>query len=371
MKILYFINKITNSGGMERIIIDKMNFLAQQNNYTLFLAYYGTKDDVSFYLLDKKIKKMPIPINADSLSFINKSINTIRLVRIIRSTIIQCKPDIIINANTILVSWILPFMKRKIPKIIELHFSYDGIKQMNTELYKSRIKGKILDLLRKTIYPLYHKMVVLTETDKIAWNFNNISVIPNFTSLEFSTQSSLTYPKAICVGRLEIQKDIPILLKAWKIVLKHEPQWTLDIWGEGSLKEQLQNEISTLGLQNSVTLKGTSQTIQNEYLNSSLFILPSLYEGFPLVLIEAMKAGLPCIGFDITGNNEIICNGKNGFIVKERTPQALAKTILQIISHPKTLPDLGHNAYQKSLLFDKERIMLLWMQLFNTLSNKQ
>ena len=367
MKILYFINHITNNGGIERIIFDKINYLQREKGYTIYLAYYGELDDKPFYQLDHRIIKIPIPLNIDSSSFKNKICNVIKAIPHIFSIIKQSRPDIIISANTILITWILPFIQKKIPKILELHFSYEGIIIMNEEIHNNKIKSKLLSIARKLIYPLYDKIIVLTQKDKALWKFKNIEVIPNFTSLEFSGQTSMKELKAICVGRLEMQKDLPILIKAWEIVAKRFPNWTLEIWGKGSMEDKLKDEITLLGLEKKVFLKGVSKDIEKVFLTSSVFILPSLYEGFPIVLIEAAKAGLPCLGFDITGNDEIIKDGINGYLIKERNYQVLSEYIIKTISNPDKMDRMGKESLKISKSFDKERIMSSWIELFEHL----
>ena len=123
-----------------------------------------------------------------------------------------------------------------------------------------------------------------------------------------------------------------------------------------------------LGLKDIIHLKGISQNIEEEYPNYSLFVLPSRYEGFPLVLVEAMQFGLPCIGFNISGNNAIIEDGENGHIVMERTPEALAEKIIDVISNNDKMKEMSVNAVTSVQRFDKDRVMGMWNNLFEELT---
>lgn len=366
MKILYFLGHITNSGGMERIVIDKINYLAD-SGYDVSLAYYGTKEDKTFYPLNENVKRCPIVRYDGNQSFIKRMIIAVKSIVAILRIIGWEKPNIIVNANTVIVSWILPFIRRKIPKIVELHFSYDGMLIVNEEIYgKHSMKASFNNWLRRKIYPLYDRCVLLTEDDKKRWGFHNAVVIPNFTALDSSNKTDLKSKRAVCVGRLSYQKNIDILVDAWNIVAKSHPEWNLDIYGNGELEENLKRRIDTLGLESFVTLKGVSSKVQEEYPKYSLFVLPSRYEGFPLVLVEAMSFGLPCVGFPIVGNTTVIQTGKNGLLAEERTPKCLANSLIEIIEDEVLLKSMSINAVESVKKYEKNNVMKMWQKLFDS-----
>ena len=353
---------------MERIVIDKINYLSEKGYY-ISVAYFGNKDDVPFFFIDEKVHRIAMCEYKGTTSFLSRLRQSIKILYVLKNIIANVDPDIIVNANTPLVSWILPFVRKDIPKVFEFHFSYQGLKIMNRELYgKNVFKAYINDVLRKTIYPLYTKCVALTEYDKKAWGFNNMVVIPNFTSLTTKRQTQMCKKMVISVGRLCYQKDLQILIDAWAIVNRKYDSWQLDIWGDGVDREVLENKIEDLGLQDVVNLKGISHNIGEEYPNYSLFVLPSRYEGFPLVLVEAMQFGMPCIGFNIPGNDAIIEDGRNGHIVKERTPEALAEKITDTIYNSDKMKEMSVNAVESVQRFDKDKVMGMWNNLFEELT---
>lgn len=365
MKLMYFLTHITNSGGMEHIVIDKINYFAE-NGYEIALAYFGKETDEPFFPLSANVKKYPIDLFLDTSSLYIKGINFIKLISRLNGIIKRFSPDVIVNANAITISWILPFLKRNIPKIVELHFSYDGLMEMNKEYYgNNKFKCYINNKLRTTIYPKYHYCVLLTDTDKKKWGFRNAVVIPNFTNMHGISRNEHSAKNVICVGRLDPPKNIDLLVKSWKIVASAEPVWHLDIWGDGVLRTQIESLIVKLDLQDFVTLKGTSKKLDEEYPKYSLFVLPSRYEGFPLVLVEAMEYGLPCVGFDISGNIAVIEDGKNGIIVKKRTPEDLATAILSLIQSPSLRKKMSVYAANSIKKYSKENVMQMWTDLFN------
>lgn len=364
---MYFINQITNSGGIERIVIDKVNYLANLPDYRVCLAYYGSLDDVPFYQIDKKVVLMPIPFDVMGTSFFKKIFHIKKLMVDVKRKIVIAKPDIVINANVWVISYFLPFIKRNIPKIVELHFSYDGLKIMNREIYHSnRFKIAVNEALRRLIYPCYDRCVVLTNDDVAKWKFKNIEVIPNFTNVHNLEATTIVREKIVInVGRLEFQKNHEALLNAWKPISVKYPDWKLEIWGSGSLQKSIENQIKKLDLQDSAFLKGVSSEIHKQYLKSSFFVLSSRYEGQPLVLIEAMQLGLPCVCFSITGTNDVIENGKNGFIVPAGDIDALSDGIEKMIQSMEFFDDFSKNSIETSARFNKGYVMSLWITLFN------
>ena len=128
MRLLYFINSITNSGGMERIVIDKINYLANLEGYNISLAYYGSEQNESFFPIDDKIMRKPISSVRGTSSFAKRIMTFLKNRKMILDIIDDTTPDIIVNANMNLVSWLLPFVRKSIPKVVELHFSWIGMR---------------------------------------------------------------------------------------------------------------------------------------------------------------------------------------------------------------------------------------------------
>ena len=373
MKLLYFVNSLTNSGGIERILVDKMNYLAARPTlaYEIHVSYFGKKDDALFYQLHSSIFLHPIAIEGNSRSFGKRLMVIPNLYKEIKRIVKEVSPDIIINENMKLVSYILPLTFKHIPRIYVIHFSYEGLIIMDKESFHNPIKQYVMMWLRKSLLKKYDRFVVLTEHDRKKWNAKTVEVIPNFTNFVEQVPSNLNHKKAICVGRLTHQKDMPMLIRAWKLVIKEEPEWTLDIWGSGNEYESLKSLIGETGLEKHVFLKGTSQRIEAEYNQASLFVLSSRYEGFALVLLEAMNAGLPCVSFDIPGCNNLISDGDNGIIAKERTTECLANSILKYIRLDKEEKlRMQSNALTTVAKYSKERVMQMWMQLFDLLHSQ-
>lgn len=369
MKLLYFINQIGDSGGIERIVIDKVNYLSQISGYELHLVYYGKSDTKSFYPIDEAVKLWAIEEDTSTHSFVKKLNSISHIYHEVCKVVDLACPDVMVNANARIISYFLPLIYRRIPKIVELHFTYEGLQIMNEEIYgRNSWKSAINNALRRFFYAQYHKCVVLVNDDIMAWGFKNLIVIPNFTNLSFPHMSDSKREKMVInVGRLEDQKDHQILISSWGMVKQKYPDWKLEIWGGGSLKDVLQKQINKAGLQDCVLLRGTTQHIDKEYARASFFALSSKYEGMPLVAIESMTAGVPCVSFDISGIKDVITNGEDGMIVEQHTPEAFAQGILKMIENPEMIASMSVKSKAKVKNFDKTQVMKKWIGLFETL----
>lgn len=372
MRLLYFLNSIINSGGMERIVIDKINYLVGLDGYEVALAYYGTEADKPFFPIDQRVRLCPMGMQNLGNSLTEKFVSFWRLPRKVGRLIDEVNPDIIVNANTILVSWLLPFIRRRIPKVVELHFSYAGMKIISEEMYGDNwLKKEFNYWLRRWGYPKYDRCVLLTDDDLRDWHFKNAIVIPNFTNIKPQEYNLLEKRKRVVnVGRLSPPKNQKVLVEAWSIVNKKAPDWRLEIWGSGELYDDLAKQITDLGLEEKVNLMGGTHHIEEVYCYASFFVLSSSYEGQPLVMIEALQSSLPCVCFAVNGVRGTIKNGGNGYIIENMTAEALADGILKMIEHQDEIPAMAQRAKESAKVFEKERIMARWTALFEELTQK-
>lgn len=366
MNIIYFVPNITIAGGIFRIVSDKMNYLAENIEGQLFLAYYGNGQEKPIYPLHPNILLIPIDIDW-KVGFGKKILRILKNISVIRHTLKKNEIDIVVNANAPLLIWILPFICRRIKKVHEFHFSYEGQQILDEEIFKSQAKKHLTQYLRKYCLKKFDMVVALTDSDKEMWGLQNILVIPNFSNIQQHGESSRENKVVISAGRLEHVKGYDRLISAWALVTQKHPDWQLEIWGEGRLRNCLQQQIDNLHLSSIVYLKGVSHNMSEVYARSSFFVMSSLYEGFPLVLVEAMNCGLPCVSFDITGANSIIDNGKNGFLVPHNDIDALAHACIKLIKDETLWKDMGNQAYISSARFSKQKIMQKWIDLLERL----
>lgn len=170
---------------------------------------------------------------------------------------------------------------------------------------------------------------------------------------------------------MSYQKNHDLLIQSWTYVLNSYPDWKMEIWGDGSDKDKLQALIKKLGFIDSVKLCGQTSSIQDVYSRASIFALPSRYEGFPLVVSEAMQFGLPCVSFSIHAIENRIIDGQTGYLAdnNNRTPKEFANALCKCIESVEQSDILSKNAIKIISQYSIENIMAKWINLFESVAH--
>ena len=223
--------------------------------------------------------------------------------------------------------------------------------------------GSLVRNLRKL-----DKFVVLTRSDYEHWpELDNKIVIPNFISDFPSQPSSLKSKNVIAVGRYTWQKGFDLLIDAWCMVTKHNKDWMLHIYGPGD-NDEYQRMADEKGVGNRFVCHSYAKNVYEKYLDSSIFVLSSRYEGFGLVLAEAMASGLPSVAFSCPdGPADIVTDGVDGILVESGNVEKLAEGLLFLINHEEKRILYGSNACKNMQRYDKDNIMRQWIHLFESL----
>lgn len=382
MKIAYCIDSVTAMGGIERITIAKANALADMEGYDIYIlvAYHHI---VPIFPLNPKIKLVVLdvdygadygksPLQAWGIMVQKRKEYKRKLEKVVD----EIMPDILISVNQSEKFSIKSLSLNYHPIIIrEVHFctEYRLLEPQNTfQLLVAKLRHWYdYRWNMKAI----HRIVLLTEEDKERHWKNNpkAMVIPNpITDVPNVAHSETKEKRVIAAGRLVNQKNFASLIRAWKGVQAKHPDWKLDIYGEGSLKTSLEKLIADLQLEGAVCLQGKTQEIFKEMTNSSIFVLSSIYEGFGLVIVEAMSCGLPVVSYACPcGPKDIIEEGKDGFLVEVNDEQTLAARINQLIEDEELRRQMSQAALQKSEKYKMERIIPMWMDLFEKLKREK
>ena len=179
--------------------------------------------------------------------------------------------------------------------------------------------------------------------------------------------SPLDEKRCIAAGRLESQKNFKDLITAWKTVDARHPDWKLSVYGDGSQKESLQDQIDSMGLKGKVTLKGRTNDVRKELLGSSCLVMSSRFEGFPMILLEALATGLPIVSYDCPkGPSEIVTIGANGYLAKVGDTGTLAQGICSVIANEELRKRFGAESKRRSENFSLEKTMEKWDALFKS-----
>lgn len=169
------------------------------------------------------------------------------------------------------------------------------------------------------------------------------------------------------IGRLTEQKGFIYLIQAMPSLLSSFPKLKLEILGEGELKDTLLAEIETLGLQDSVKILGKQSDVIPFLKRLDLFVLPSLWEGLPTVVLESMACGTPVLATDIPGTRELINHEVNGWLVEPANPTALAAGIKQLLDSPETLARVSLLAQDQVEVFSFGRIAAEFSQFYQSI----
>jgi glycosyltransferase involved in cell wall biosynthesis len=213
------------------------------------------------------------------------------------------------------------------------------------------------------------KMVVLTDSALKDWpELNNIVKIPDPLPFRINGKSTLEHKRIISIGRYDYDKGNDLLLKAWSIVEKSCKDWTLDVYGMGNQLpyKKLLRELNID--ETRCHLHGSLTNVREAYLNSSIFALPSRFEGFGLVIIEAMACGVPVVAFDCeNGPRSIITDGIDGFLIPPFDIDAFAEKVILLMNDDSLRKKMGENAQRTSSLYDIESVGFQWRRLFDEL----
>lgn len=381
MNILYCVPALYNPGGMERILTEKVNYLANLEGYNLFVFTTDQDNRPLYFKLDDRVTVHHSNLNFNqyfSCNYLEKYLGTKKLLRLyeqqLQAYIKKNNIDLIVSLGGKELEFLYR-MKTNSAKICELHFSIDIRKQFilsrgTNPLFKLIGKYRAWEMIQQT--KKLDQLVVLTKKDeeKLKLTHQNVTQIYNFSPLAPTEKASLNQKKIVAVGKLDPQKGFDLLIEACTFI-KNWDGWILEIYGQGPDEEQLRSQISSHHLEQHIFLKGITQKVAEVYNSASFYVLSSRFEGFPMVLLEAISFGLPIVSFDcVTGPNEVIHNDDCGILVDDGNTEKLGEAIQRLIENRKEREEKSERAFQKSRIFSKDEIMKQWLELFKKHTQK-
>lgn len=381
MKIAYYLPSLQAPGGIERIITFKANYFAEHfEGYEVTIITSEQMGKAPHFPLSPKVKHIDLGVPFDlpySQSIISKvlkyPLRYFRFKQRLSNILNEIKPDITISTLRRELNF-LHKLKDGSVKIGEFHvsrYAYGAESLKHNNVLINLVKKKWSDKMVKNLSRL-SKVVILTKEGAEDWpELSNIEIIPNpISTLQENRLTDIGAHRAIAVGRYAPQKGFDMLISAWAIVNEKHPDWKLDIYGEGALKDKLQKQIDDLGLNGNCMLRHTVSNIVDKYCESSIFILSSRFEGFGLVLVEAMSYGVPCISFACPhGPADIIKDNEDGLLVETENIKELANKICYLIDNEKVRIEMGNNAKENAKRFLPESVLPQWKKLFDSLTN--
>ena len=380
MKIVYVYSTMAKAGGTERMIAEKASFLSEHYGYDVtIISCIQREDDENSFYTSKKVKQINLGIpffHQYKYRYPRRLWYKWRYNRLMKkgvgNAVKQENPDILIGVSRFMADFVSK-IKCRAKKVIECHETryntrFDAsIKQSGLVRFFAAIYGY---LYFRTIERHADVVVTLTEGDEILWKkAKRTVVIPNFSTTSISQYTNCTSKRVIAVGRLAWEKGFERLIKIWSIVSSKHPDWNLDIFGEGQMRDTLMDMVKHYQISN-LTIHNCTSNISLEYANSSICTSTSFFEGFSLVILEAMTHGVPCVSFDCPfGPRSIIDDEVNGFLVKEGDINLFAERLCLLIENEDLRKQFSNRAIEKAKAFDVEIIMDKCRRLYEEMLN--
>lgn len=379
MKVLYVIDSLASKGGAERILTEKMNYLVSRFGYevTVVTCHQNVDTLPNTYDLLPQVRQVNLcipfyvqyKVGYPRRFFVKLKIRR-QLVHNLTACVLQEDPDILIGVSYFDADIVCGIPCRA-KKIIESHDARPFTLQRQglsrywfSDLYMKWFRQRYFSQIEQRA----DVVVTLTQGDALEWNkAKRVTVIPNFSIMPVTAFSTGEEKRVLAIGRLEWQKGFDLLIDAWTIISPQHLDWRLDIIGTGMLEEDLKRRISDAGLTNVQIHPFTSQ-ISKEYARSSLFVLSSRFEGFSLVLLEAMRHGVPCVSFDCPyGPSDVLVDGISGLLANNDDSSDLAAKMGQLMGDNTLRKRMATAAIERAKTFNVDEIMQKWKILFKSL----
>lgn len=380
MRIIIIHRSFALVGGAERVITDKANYLAGLGHQLMLVSYEQGQHPLP-YVLHPSVAYDDLDCRFFTLSRYSLLLRLYHFFRLrakfkksLHKLISSFKADVVVMASDwqTLLDLVLGAAS-PIPVIAEFHNAYDYVMR-NVEVSGSPIKQKLTKAYYWQTLKYLHqctKMVVLTHIDADCWqkHFDNVVVIPNPVTLypEVVDDIPKDHGRIIFVGRFNHEKRIDRLITAFSMIATRFPDWHVDIFGDGNEKDNLIRQISEKKLENRVVIHEPTKAIYDEYKRSEMLVLCSEHEASPLVLVEAMACGVPCVSMDCpNGPREIIKDGETGLLAKDGDVKDLASKIEWLITHEQERLEMGQNARLSAASRKMSVVMKDWEALYTS-----
>ena len=366
-KIALLVYDVTLTGGAERVALNLAGEFAKTDKvYIISIAMEDTSEDGEIRgnldCLPKSVRFLSLSKEMGSITM-----NFLKYKKSLKEILKREQIDVLLSITAGVVTLACAAARRTKTKVVFCeHSNLENMTYGKKHVFRQHYGADLADAV-----------VTLTRRDRINYMRlfktpkDRLFTIPNwFTPLPEPPKYDIKSKKIISVGRLEEVKGYEYTIACAEKILKNNPDWEWDIYGDGSLRDELQKIIDERHIER-LTLKGNATDIRERYAGYAFLVMTSRYEGFPLSLLEAQVSGLPIVSFDCpTGPSEIVTDNVNGFIVRQFDVEELTKKVQRLITSDKLRSQFSGHAGDNLQQYSKERVLRQWRRLFVCLKIK-
>lgn len=377
IKLAYCIPALYSASGMEKTLTIKANYFADMLGYDVFIITTDGIGKPPAFPLSNKISVINLNIDFEYIwnypiykKVFYYTFKQVLYKRRLSKTLKQIKPDITISTLRREINFITR-IKDGSRKVGELHFNKKNYRDLDIHdspgFFKSIVSKLWMHQLIGNLKRL-DRFVVLSHEDRDQWNeLENVSVIYNPLDKLPGKTSDCSAKKVIAAGRFVHVKGYDLLIDSWKIVSEKHPDWTLTIYGAGN-KESFRRQAAANGISDKCFFEEPVSNLDDKLGESSIFAFSSRFEGFGMVITEAMASGIPPVAFACPcGPKEIINDGINGLLVEKGNINSLAEKINYLIENEDVRKEMGLAARKRAERFQIEVVAKEWESLFKEL----
>ena len=358
-KIVILVDQFHQHGGIEKLVALKANYWSTKFNYEVTIISTENNQKPLVYDLDSSVRFIDLEVNYNrAISYFSVANISLlwRNITKLQKYIIKEKPDFIVVASHIPMTYILPFLKLGKTKIIkEFHF---------TKFFRTNSKGikqRLFDFLESR----YDKLIALSTEEKTFYNTDNVEVIPNPIQVIPNISKKIKKQKVVsAVVRFAPVKRLELMIEVWDVFVKNgNTNWKLYIYGDydNEYGTEIIKLVNSLSLSDYVVFKGQTNNVLDEVSKSKALLLTSSQECFPMVILEAQSVGVPVISFDCpTGPRNIINNNEDGILVENDNVFMFADKLEEFTSDNEMQKKLSEHSLINAQKYTMDKVMDLW-----------
>lgn len=364
MTIAYFIDTLWQSGGTERVLTSKLNWLVSQPDIKVVVVTISDERE-PFFALDNRVERIALPVkNGDTKSYRCE----------VESFLAKENFDVTVAVAGMAVDtlWRINDSSKK---VLEFHYTKNFLVNFVKGLHQIRFRWLHIFKMQWLQWRLaqtakkYDMFVGLTQKDVCLWgNPKNMTFVHNPLSFRSEKKSTCLNKRIISVGSWTPAKGMDQLLEAFGPLANKYPDWRVELYGSGQEEYLLRGIIERYNMESQVSLNEPCKDIASKLTEASIYAFPSRSDGFGLVITEAMECGLPTVAMDCPCGPCEIVTSETGIVVPEQDIMAFRTALERLMTDEALRINMGKAAQREVKRFYPDVIMRRWLELYKQTS---